>query len=79
MNELMNDLDGMGNIDALAEIKESIKELVEYAFDRVSDSEKERAKGYWYASIMMALDDEHDFMGGSGGTMQSTIDAMDEK
>ena len=64
----------------LEEIKEEIKELAQEAIDLIpwEDAEYDRAKGYWYSSIVMALDADHEFLGGRGHTMQETIDASEQ-
>ena len=66
--------------ERLGEIKEEIKELVREAVDLIRDTnEYERAKGYWYAHIVCALDDDHMYLGGSMVTMQRTIDALEDE
>ncbi len=65
--------------ERLGEIKEEIKELVREDVDLIRDTnEYERAKGYWYAHIVCALDDDHMFLGGSMVTMQNTIDSFED-
>ena len=64
----------------LSEIKDEIKELMDEAKSIVEHSGNNtawaRAKSYWYAHIVMALDDDHMFMGGSMTSMQDTIDEL---
>lgn len=70
--------------ERLGEIKDEMKQLAQEAIDMVRrlgyDSQiYNRAKGYWYAHIVMALDKEHDFLGGSMCSMQDTIDELTEE
>lgn len=67
----------------LIEIKDEIKTLLEEAKQiiRYKSSNSitwERARSYWYAHIMMALDKEHDYLGGSMFTMEDTINELEE-
>jgi hypothetical protein len=73
------------NVERVAEIKNEIKTLLEEAFnlirfecagDNSTSVIYERARSYWYAHIAMALDKEHNYLGGSMFTMQDTIDDM---
>ena len=64
-------------VDRLEEIKEEIHELLHEAKRLVcGTAEEQRAKSYWLAHIAMSLDDDHDYLGGGGITMQDTIDAL---
>lgn len=62
----------------LEEIKEQIKGLVYEAFELIprDGMYASRARSYWYAHILTALDDESEFMGGSMHSMQDTIDEI---
>jgi len=55
------------------EIKMQIKELLEEAFDLVPTHARARAESYWYSQIIVALDDDHGYLGGSMCSMQDTI------
>jgi len=68
------------DLERLIEIKDEIKELVNEARDTInSTSEAERARAYWYAHILCALDSDNDYLGGSMVTMQDSIDALAEE
>lgn len=58
----------------LIEIKEEIKVLVEEALNIVKDDGTPRvlaeAKAYWHPQILMKLDEDHDYLGGSMCTME---------
>jgi hypothetical protein len=61
----------------LEEIVYEMKELLGEAWDLVQGTPEEgRAKGYWYAHILMALDDDHGYMGRSTATMKSAAEAL---
>ena len=61
------------------EIIVEIKELLEEAIDLVPEgSALERAKSYWHAHISVALDYDHDYMGGSMCNMQDTLEEWQE-
>ena len=64
----------------LEEIKEQIQMLVGEAMDMIprDGMYAARARSYWYAHILTALDNESEFMGGSMTTMQDTIDELRE-
>ena len=60
----------------IMEITEEIRELVQEAMDLMryegTDTERERARGYWYAHIRLALDEDSGFMGRSMCTMEDS-------
>ena len=63
----------------LAEIKEDMLGLLDEAKHIVRGTpDWERAKGYWIAAIRTALDEEHEYLGGSMCTMQDTIDSLSD-
>lgn len=67
-------------IERLAEIKDEIAALVDEAQDLLRDTpEADRAESYWIAQIRCALDDDHDYLGGSMVTLQDSIDALASK
>lgn len=69
----------MSNKYRFEEIIGEIKELLEEAIDLVPDgSALERAKSYWHAHISVALDHDHDYMGGSMWCMQDTLEELDD-
>jgi len=68
------------DIERMEEIKEEIKELLhesryilKNADDRIT---YERASSYWLAHIVTALDNDHDYLGGSMCTLQDSIDEL---
>jgi hypothetical protein len=70
----------MSNKLRFEEIKDQIKELLDEAIDLVPDGGvKERAQSYWYSHITTALDDDHEYMGGSMCTMEDTLNEFDEE
>ena len=60
------------------EIKEQIKELLEEAISLVPSPERDRAESYWFAEISIALDEYHDYLGGSMCSMQDTINEWND-
>jgi len=60
------------------EIIREIKELLEEAIDLVPDHARARAKAYWYAQIVMALDEDHDYLGGSMCSMKDTLEDFND-
>jgi len=62
--------------ERILEIKEEIIDLVQEAMDLMryegTDTERERARGYWYAHIRTALDEDSGFMGRSMCTMEDS-------
>jgi chromosome segregation ATPase len=69
----------MDSTARLEEIKDEIKELLAEAKQIVRKQNRhewESASGYWYSHILCALDDDHDYLGGSMSTMQDTIDTL---
>lgn len=63
--------------DALRDIKEQIKDMIHQADDMLQGTdEHDEAKNYWIPHILMALDDEHDYLGGSMNSMEDTINAL---
>ena len=69
----------MSQSERLANIKDEIKELIREAKGIVrfkGGITYERARSYWLAHIIMALDKDHEFLGGSMFTMQDTIKEM---
>jgi hypothetical protein len=69
----------MSVANQLTDIKNEIKVLIDNALHIIKNADKgeyERARMYWYAHIVMALDKEHEYLGGSMFTMQDSIDAI---
>jgi hypothetical protein len=70
------------DIDRLSEIKTEMQDLIHEALEIVRSSgnkfEYDRAKAYWYAQIVMALSDDHDYLGGSMATMEGAIKNLQE-
>ncbi len=63
----------------LEDILPQIKTLVLDAKELLQGtSERSRAESYWIAQILTALDDRHEYLGGSMVTMQNTIEALGE-
>jgi hypothetical protein len=63
--------------DRLEEIKDEIHELLREARRLVRGTpEEDRAKAYWLAHLAMSLDDDHEYLGRGGITMQDTIEAL---
>lgn len=50
---------------------------IEQLLGEVDSFEVERAKNYWIAHIRTALDDDHDYLGGSMVTAENTMNALD--
>ena len=66
-------------IERLAEIRDEIKALVDEASRIVRETiERKTAEAYWIPHILGALDDDHEYLGGSMQTMQDTIDALED-
>ncbi len=63
--------------EQLHDIKEEIKDLMENAQNLLRGTDAEdAAKSYWVPHILMALDDEHDWLGGSMHSLQDSIDQL---
>lgn len=70
----------MSNKLRFEEIIGEIKVLIEEGLNLVpSGGVKERARSYWYSQIVTALDDDHEYMGGSMCTMEDTLNEFDEE
>jgi len=64
------------DINRLEEIQNEMLKLIDEAEDILQnegDITFERARSYWIAHIKTALTSEHDYVGGSMFTMESTI------
>jgi hypothetical protein len=67
----------MMKAERLNEIKDEIKSLVNEARDIIRGTHIESlANSYWIPHILMELDEDHEWLGGSMCTMQETIDAL---
>jgi hypothetical protein len=65
--------------DVLVDCRERIAEALSEARMALQDGaadEWDWAEAYWYSTIRTALDEDHDYVGGAGQTMQVTIDAL---
>jgi len=66
--------------EEMTRLKEEIKDLVEQLYDVIPNGDaKNRAKAYWYPHIMMALDNDHMWMGGGNTTVQDTIEELSDE
>jgi len=70
----------MSSRDRFEEIIGEIKELLNEAIDLVPEGfARCRAQSYWYPHITTALDDDHEYIGGSMCTMEDTLNEFDEE
>lgn len=73
------------NVDRLEDIYEEMKELlfeVERLIVRCAGENSaitQRAKKYWLAHMMVAMDDNHDYLSKNTVTMLSTIEELREE
>lgn len=67
-------------IERMVEIKDEIKSLVNEAMELLERDTMiyNRATSYWFPHILMELDEEHNWIGGSMCSLQNTIDEMNE-
>lgn len=84
-NEYNHELESISATEYLAEIKEKMLHLLDNAEEVIHQAEGinfgpiwERAKGYWFAHIRMALDNTHSYLGKEMVTMANTISDLDE-
>lgn len=70
-------------VNELEDIKDNIKGLAHDAMRAIEQLDNAygrpsaaRAKAYWFAHIVCALDNDHMFLGGSMTTMQDSIDEI---
>lgn len=61
------------------EIINNIDELMEEAINIIPENMVAKAKSYWYAHIMCAVSDDHEFIGGSMHHMQDCLDEWMEQ
>lgn len=61
------------------EIIGNIDELIEEAINIIPENLVSKAKSYWYAHIMCAINDDHEFLGGSMHHMQDCLDEWMEQ
>ena len=70
------------NLDEFLANLEKIRELTDRNLDiirKVDRHEYERAKAYWYAHIVMALSNDHDYLGKNMATMQESAEVLEDK
>ena len=61
------------------EIIGEIKELLEEALDLVPEGmARSRAESYWYGNMIVNVNEDHGYMGGSMCSMQDTLEEFDE-
>lgn len=61
------------------EIIGKIKVLLDEALELVPEGiSKSRAKSYWYAHMVVNIDEDHEYMSGSMCSMQDTLEEFDE-
>jgi hypothetical protein len=66
--------------ERILEITEEIRELLQEAMDLVREEgttlDRERARGYWYGHILIALGGDHGYMGRSMCSMTDTAEEL---
>jgi hypothetical protein len=69
---------GTNDVLLFEEAQEEIKDLVNGAYGLLSAGStlQDRAHCYWYAQIIMALDDDHTFLGSGSHTMDDAREAL---
>ena len=60
-------------------IIDNIDNLIEEAINIIPENMVGKAKSYWYAHIMCAINDNHTFLGGSMHHMQDCLDEWMEQ
>ena len=61
------------------EIIGEIKELLEEALDLVPEGmARSRAESYWYGNMIVNVNEDHGYMGGSMCSMQDTLEEFDD-
>lgn len=69
----------MMKAESLDEIKEEFMDLISRAKEILRDThEADIAHVTWLAEIRIALDADHDYLGGASRTMQETIDEFNQ-
>lgn len=63
----------------LSEIINDISDLMCEAINIIPENMVGKAKSYWYAHIMRAVSDDHEFIGGSMHHMQDCLDEWMEQ
>jgi hypothetical protein len=64
------------------ENSQQIRDLVDRNLEiirKADRAEYERAKAYWYAHIVMALSNDHDYLGKNMSTMQESAEVLESK
>ncbi len=61
------------------EIINNIDELMEEAINIIPENMVAKAKSYWYAHILCAINDDHEFLGSSLHHMQDCLDEWIEQ
>ena len=62
------------------EIIGEIKELLEEALDLVPEGmARSRAESYWYGNMIVNVNEDHGYMGGSMCSMQDTIEEWEDE
>ena len=60
------------NLKRFKEIIREINDLVEEAYEYLSEDEKEKVRIYWYSNIMSSLDNNHCFLSNCPYTMDDS-------
>jgi hypothetical protein len=76
----MNSKEIAERAEKLIDLKEQLEETLDEIKEALKGTpEESRAKAYWVAHIRCALDNDHDYLGGSMETMADTIEALEER
>lgn len=62
--------------EIIGEIKVLLDEALELVPEGIS---KSRAKSYWYAHMVVNIDEDHEYMSSSMCSMQDTLEEFDEQ
>lgn len=68
----------MFNCHRYDEIMVQIQDLADEALDMLPEVVAERARGYWYAQIMQAIGNQHEFLGECGQSMHDSLESAEE-
>lgn len=60
------------------QIMYEIRDLAEEAFEILPDSLRDDAESHWYSSIITAINNNHDFLGGCSTTMEDSLENLEE-
>ena len=66
------------DLEEIAEELREIRERADQVLRSINGVTERRARSYWFAQLTMLIDNDHEYLGNAGHSLQETIEELNE-